>query len=228
MAATVTLVGDRVRLTPMARDDAPQLLAAANEDRTTYGFTTVPATEGDARSYVEAALADQAAGVALPFTVRTSDGRVVGSSRFLDLEYWTPGLDVVGTDGVPTVGEIGSTWYAASVQRTGLNVEAKLLLLTHAFEVWQVVRVTLKTDARNERSRTAIAKIGAKFEGVRRAHMPARAHGVIRDTAYYSIVSEEWPSVRDLLRARLARFSQQATDPPSVSSHGIPVHPTYG
>ncbi len=203
MPEPVTLIGDRVRLDPMTMDDVPGLLAAATEDRSTYGFTSVPDTEGEMREYVDAALTEQDAGLALPFTVSTPDRRPVGATRFCDLDYWTPGPEAERTDGVPTVAEIGYTWYAASAQRTGLNVEAKLLLLTHAFDEWQVMRVTLKTDARNERSRTAIAKLGAHFDGVLRVHMRARPDGGIRDTAHYSITADEWPQVRERLRSRL-------------------------
>jgi N-acetyltransferase len=139
--------------------------------------------------------------------------RIVGTSRFLDLEVfswpppWPPGVASGSSPSdmtLPTVAEIGSTWYAPSVQRTGVNTECKLLMLTHAFEVWHTLRVTLKTDARNQRSRSAIQRLGAVFEGVRRAHVPA-SDGGIRDTAYYSILAEEWPAVRENLLARLER-----------------------
>lgn len=103
----------------------------------------------------------------------------------------------------PSVAEIGSTWYAASAQRTGVNAACKLLMLTHAFDVWEILRVTLKTDARNAASRGAIERLGAQYEGVRRAHFPAQDGG-IRDTAYYSVIASEWPEVRAGLRRRLA------------------------
>jgi len=98
--------------------------------------------------------------------------------------------------------EISSTWYAASAQRTGINTEVKLLQLTHAFEAWRVLRVTFKTDARNARSRTAIERLGAQVEGVRRAHSPA-GDGTVRDSAYYSITAPEWPTVRSNLHQLL-------------------------
>ena len=187
------------------------LAAAAAEDRSTYAYTLVPdGIEGTER-YVRAALAEQADGRSVAFAVRLLDGdRVVGSTRFLDLAVfswpppWPPGPELGSApsdDTLPTVAEIGSTWYAASSQRTGVNTECKLLMLGHAFDAWGVVRVTLKTDARNERSRRAIERLGAGFEGVRRAHMPT-IDGTIRDTAYYSIVQDEWPAVR----ARLEGF----------------------
>jgi RimJ/RimL family protein N-acetyltransferase len=96
------------------------------------------------------------------------------------------------------VAEIGSTWYSGSAQRTAVNTECKLLMLRHAFEVWNVERMTLKTDARNERSRAAIERLGARFDGALRVHMPA-SDGTLRDTAYYSILTSEWPEVRATL-----------------------------
>ncbi len=98
--------------------------------------------------------------------------------------------------------EIGSTWLAASAQRTPANTEAKLLMLRHAFDGWGVQRITLKTDARNARSRRAIERLGAQFEGIRRAHVPA-TDGSIRDTAYYSVLPKEWPTVQGNLVRRL-------------------------
>jgi RimJ/RimL family protein N-acetyltransferase len=150
----------------------------------------------------------------VPFAVRRlADDRIVGCSRFLDLEVfswhplpWPPGSrgrETWSDDKPPTVVEIGSTWYAASTQRSGVNPECKLLLLTYAFETWKVLRVTLKTDARNRASRLAIQRLGAQAEGVRRAHSPA-TDGTVRDTAYYSITAAEWPDVRAGLQERLA------------------------
>ncbi|MCP9298915.1 GNAT family N-acetyltransferase [Bacillus halotolerans] len=102
--------------------------------------------------------------------------------------------------------EIGSTWYGASFQRTGVNTECKLLMLAHAFDSWNTIRVTLKTDARNIRSRSTIQRLGATFEGIRRAHLPA-SNGSIRDTAYFSIIAEEWPAVRTNLKDRLEKYN---------------------
>ena len=143
---------------------------------------------------------------------RLADQRVVGSTRFLDLDVfawpspWPPGVSAGPEPSAgrpPSVAEIGSTWYAASAQRTGVNAACKLLMLTHAFDVWEILRVTLKTDARNAASRGAIERLGAQYEGVRRAHFPAQDGG-IRDTAYYSVIASEWPEVRAGLRRRLA------------------------
>jgi RimJ/RimL family protein N-acetyltransferase len=160
--------------------------------------------------YIEAALADQRTGCALPFAVYDLRSQAaVGSTRFLDLDYWSspstwpPGRSAPLLDADPTVAEIGSTWLASSAQRTGCNTEAKLLMLGHAFDTWGVLRVTLKTDSRNTRSRRAIERIGGRFEGIRRAHVRA-VDGSVRDSAYYSIVATEWPDVSASLRARLS------------------------
>lgn len=213
MLPPLTLESSSVRLEPLAANHAEALAAAAGEDRSSYAYTWVPDGPVDAERYVQAALAHQDTGRALVHVVRTvTNGRIVGTTRFLDLEVfdwpppWPPGVargPEPAEDRPPSVAEIGSTWYAASAQRTGVNAHAKLLQLTHAFEVWQALRVTLKTDARNMASRTAIERLGASVEGVRRAHAPA-SDGTIRDTAYYSITAPEWPEVRDQLRQRLA------------------------
>ncbi|WP_276356065.1 GNAT family N-acetyltransferase [Cohnella caldifontis] len=212
MLSSITLRGRLVCLEPMTSDHVHDLCAAASEDRSSYGYTYVPNGLEDTRRYIEIALSDYAKGRAIPFVVRHIEtGRLVGSTRFLDLEVfswpppWPPGVanGSSPTDSnPPTVAEIGSTWYSASFQRTGVNTECKLLLLTHAFETWKTIRVTLKTDARNLRSRTAIQRLGAVFEGIRRAHVPA-SDGGIRDTAYFSILAEEWPAVRANLQDRL-------------------------
>jgi N-acetyltransferase len=199
MPAPVVLSGTHVRLEPLVAAHVPGLLAAAGDDRATYGYTPVPATEEAMRAYVEESLAEQAVGNELPFAlVEPGSERVLGTTRFLDIGYWPD-----AEPGIPSVVEIGATWLTSSAQRTPVNTEAKLLLLTHAFDTWRVHRVSLKTDARNERSRRAIERIGAQFEGVRRAHKPA-TDGGIRDSALYSIVVEEWPAVRASLVARLS------------------------
>jgi N-acetyltransferase len=209
------LEGKVVRLEPLAPEHVPGLAQAAAENRASYGFTWVPDGPEDTDRYVASALAYGATGHAVPFAVRgVADQRIVGATRFLDLAVftwpppWPPGVDPgpePSDDALPSVAEIGSTWYAASAQRTGVNAECKLLMLTHAFEVWNVLRVTLKTDARNRASRGAIERLGARPDGVLRAHSPA-SDGTIRDTAYYSIVAAEWPQVRDGLLRRLARL----------------------
>lgn len=208
MAERVVLTGRVVTLRPMTIDHVDRLVAAASEDRETYAFTHVPDGRAAMRAYVEGVLGDERAGWALPFvTTLTDGGRVVGSTRFLDLDDWATerrvGGPPCGAAAIPVTAEIGATWLAASVQRTAVNTEAKLLMLGHAFETWDAERITFKTDARNARSRAAIERLGAHFEGIRRAHVRA-SDGAIRDSAYYSIVRSEWPAVRMGLETRLA------------------------
>jgi len=201
----VVLEGRHVRLEPLALDHARALLAAASGPRDTYGFTTVPPDEPSMLRYIEAALRDQEAGRALPFaTVAKATGRVVGSTRFGNIEYWAwpAGNPYQRGEDLPDVVEIGWTWLAAESQRTPINTEAKLLMLTHAFETWRVHRVSLMTDARNERSRRAILRVGAQFDGVIRAQRMA-FDGTIRDTAAFSILESEWPTVKRQLQSRM-------------------------
>jgi RimJ/RimL family protein N-acetyltransferase len=198
------LTGARVRLEPLRPSHTAGLVAAAAEDRATYGFTTVPEGPDGVAEYVAGLVRLRDAGEWIPFCqVAVVGDRPVGVTNFLTLRVAEPGA-------APYAVEIGGTWLAASAQRTGINAEAKLLLLGHAFDVWRVGRVDLKTDARNERSRQAIAGIGAVFEGVLRSWQPSHAtgeQGRLRDTAIYSIVLAEWPAVRAGLEARLARSS---------------------
>lgn len=201
----VILEGRWVRLEPLARSHAAGLLAAASGSRDTYGFTLVPGTPAETEAYIESALAEQDAGRALPFaTVDRWTGRVVGATRLFNIEFWPWPPDNVNQRGVdrPDVVEIGWTWLAAAAQRTPVNTEAKLLMLAHAFDHWRVHRVSLMTDARNQRSRNAILRLGARFDGVLRAARPA-SDGAIRDTAAFSILEAEWPAVRANLEARL-------------------------
>jgi RimJ/RimL family protein N-acetyltransferase len=201
----VTLEGRHVRLEPLSLAHVPALLAVGAGSRETFGLTTVPGDEAAMRRYVEAALAEHAAGRALPFaTVARAAGRVVGSTRFGNVEFWAwpRGNPLQRGAHVPDVVEIGWTWLAPDVQRSGVNTEAKLLMLGHAFEVWRVHRVSLNTDARNSRSREAILRLGARFDGVLRGARVA-SDGAIRDTAAYSILEAEWPQVKAGLIARL-------------------------
>jgi RimJ/RimL family protein N-acetyltransferase len=201
----VVLEGRHVRLEPLGVGHAQDLLAAASGPRQTYGFTTVPADEPSMVDYIEAALRDQKVGRALPFaTVAKATGRVVGSTRFGNIEFWAwpPGSANQRGEDTPDAAEIGWTWLAADVQRTPINTEAKLMMLAHAFEAWRVHRVSLMTDARNERSRRAILRLGARFDGVIRAQRPG-SDGAIRDTAAFSILDHEWSVVKRQLQSRL-------------------------
>jgi RimJ/RimL family protein N-acetyltransferase len=195
------LVGRHVTMEPLRLEHLPGLLAAATrESRDSFRWTWVPADEAGMRAYVETALADAAAGSAVPFAT-VAGGRVVGSTRFGNLERWFWRKGERPADTIDAA-EIGWTWLTPSAQRTPVNTEAKLLMLGHAFEVWRVERVTLKTDARNERSRAAIERLGAKLDGLLRAHMPATDDRP-RTSAVYSILLGEWPAVKAGLQARL-------------------------
>jgi RimJ/RimL family protein N-acetyltransferase len=204
----LTLTGRHVRLVPLRPEHAPLLIAAANESRATYGLTLMPEDLAGMATYVAAALADQERGESLPFAVCDGTGAPVGSTRFMSIEHWRwPGPPPEPLPTGPDAVEIGYTWYAERVQRTAVNTEAKLLLCTHAFEQWRVRRVLWKTDARNERSRAAIMRLGARFDGVLRAHRPG-ADGTVRDTAFFSMLASEWPEAKAALLARLERVAR--------------------
>jgi N-acetyltransferase len=205
MLEPVTLEHRFVRLEPLSLAHVPRLLEIAQGAGEAYALTSVPHSLEGMTTYVQTALEARAQGRALPFaTVDRASGRIVGSSRLASLEFWawTPGHALAKTDGTPDAAEIGWTWLAPEAQRTAVNTSAKLLMLEYAFEVWHVRRVTLKTDARNERSRNAISRIGAHFEGILRAHVPA-ADGGIRDSAMFSILDSEWADVKARLEVRL-------------------------
>lgn len=193
------LQGKHVRLEALSPSHVPGLVAAATSGgRETFGLTTVPADEAEARAYVELALSDAKM---VPFATLRGD-EVVGSTRFCNIERWDWRAGNPHRREIDAV-EIGWTWLTPAAQRSAVNTEAKLLMLSHAFEVWRVHRVTLKTDERNARSRAAIERLGAKLDGILRAHMPA-ADGGIRASAVYSIVENEWPAVKARLEVRLA------------------------
>jgi N-acetyltransferase len=194
------LEGRHVRLEPLAHRHVDGLAAAPAADPSLYQWSPIPLGRSEAEKYIETALAWQEAGTAAPFAVvRLADDSVIGSTRFWLLEYWAwpPGHASHGRT-APDACEIGYTWFAASAIRTPANTESKLLMLTCAFETWQVLRVCLHTDVRNARSRAAIERIGGKFEGILRAHRMA-ADFIPRDSARYSIIAAEWPAVKERL-----------------------------
>jgi RimJ/RimL family protein N-acetyltransferase len=200
----VVLKGKQIRLEPLELDHTDALVAASAGDAELYRWSPVPQTKEAATKYIETALAWSEAGKALAFAVvRLSDEQVVGSTRFFEIERfaWPAGRDRHAL-ATPDVCEIGYTWYSRSAVRTAVNTEAKLLLLTHAFETWKVLRVCLHTDIRNERSRAAMERIGCKFEGILRAHRIA-ADFIARDSARYSIVAAEWQEVKLNLQRHL-------------------------
>jgi N-acetyltransferase len=200
------LTGTHIRLEPLAGRHAAGLLGAAGNDRGLYQWSTVPRTSAEVQRYIETATAWRDAGTAVPFaTVRVADGEVLGSTRFWNIERWSwpQGHPRHGREG-PDACEIGYTWLAPAAIRTAANTAAKFLMLTYAFEAWQVLRVCFHTDARNARSRSALERIGAKFEGILRAHRIA-ADFTPRDSARFSILAGEWPRVRERLNAMLIR-----------------------
>ncbi|MBV8541641.1 MAG: GNAT family N-acetyltransferase [Pseudonocardiales bacterium] len=177
------------------------LAVAAEEDRGAYDFTGVP-RGWEVAGFLAAHFERAEAGQSAPFAqIRLGDGRAVGCTAYWDPRFWPGGSELCAI-------EIGWTWLGASAQRTGINVEAKLLLLEHAFETLGVVRVDLKTDARNHRSRRALEGLGAHFEGVLRHWSPSHApgeEGLLRDSAMFSVITSEWPATEATLRRRLAR-----------------------
>jgi N-acetyltransferase len=196
--APCVLTGSLVRLEPLSGGHVPGLSRAAEEGRSAYGWTLVPRA-GEVAGYVAAQLTRPGL---TPFAqIRLSDGAAVGCTAYWQPRTWPESDDLYAI-------EIGWTWLAASAQRTGINAEAKLLLLAHAFETLQLARVDLKTDARNQRSRQAIEGIGARFEGVLRNWGPSHApgeEGRLRDSAMFSVTAAEWPDVKARLAARLAQ-----------------------
>jgi len=208
------LDGRYVRLEPLQPWHAAGLAEAAAEDPSLYQLSAVPQGEAAAAEYIEAALAQRDAGTAAPFAViRIADGAVIGSTRFWDLVWWPwPPGHPRHRFPAPDVCEIGYTWLARSAIRTAANTEMKRLMLGHAFEVWEVESVCLHTDARNERSRRAMERIGAQFEGILRAHRLA-TNCLPRDSARYSITAQEWPRCKRRLAEMLAPRAELAPRP---------------
>ncbi|MCE5232064.1 MAG: GNAT family protein [Mizugakiibacter sp.] len=194
--STVSLAGTIVRLDPLTLAHAAPL-AEVGLHPELWALQPRPVeTEVDMRRYVELALDDQARGVSLPFSVvHRGDERVIGSTRYMDIAMVHRRL------------EIGATWIAPAWQRSGANVEAKLLLLAHAFETLGVQKVVFKTETLNAQSRRAILALGAVEEGTFRKHLIAD-NGRVRDMVYFSILDTEWPAARDRLRERLQRHVQ--------------------
>lgn len=187
----VVLEGSLARLEPLREDHLPALIAIGLDPELWRWTVALVRTPEDMRHYVRVALDLAERGEALPFvTIEKSTMRVAGSTRFGNIDRANRRV------------EIGWTWLGREFQRTGINTEVKYLMLRHAFEVMQCLRVELKTDALNLQSRTAIERIGAREEGTLRSHMVTET-GRIRDTVYYSILADEWPTVRRWFEARL-------------------------
>ena len=187
----VVLEGQHVRLEPLSSAHQESLITAARDGELWNSTVTIVPSRDTIAAYIAAALNDQDQGRALPFVIiQKSSGQVVGSTRYFHIERDHRRV------------EIGYTWLAASAQRTPVNTEAKLLLLTHAFEDWRCIRVEFVTDFLNQQSRTAILRLGAKQEGVLRNHM-IMPSGRYRDSVCFSIIEAEWPEVKARLKARL-------------------------
>jgi RimJ/RimL family protein N-acetyltransferase len=196
----MVLTGRHSRLEPLDHRHVEGLVAASAVDPSLYKWSPVPQGKVEATRYIDTALTWQDAGTAVSFAiVRLDDGAIIGSTRFFNLERWAwpPGHRRHGREN-PDAGEIGYTWLTPSAIRTPVNTEAKLLMLTYAFETWQVLRICFHTDARNQRSRNALERIGGKFEGILRAHRMA-ADYIARDSFRYSTVAAEWPTVKQKL-----------------------------
>jgi RimJ/RimL family protein N-acetyltransferase len=195
MALPLTLEGTVVRLEPVRREHAQQFWEVAKDDLDDI-FRWIPysmKTPEDFQNLINKAFDEQARGESVVFaTVERSSGRAIGSTRFMNI------------DRVNRRVEIGSTWIAPPWQRTPVNTEAKYLMLRHAFEVWGCMRVELKTDALNQKSRNAILRIGAKEEGTLRRHL-LTSSGRVRDTVYFSILDHEWVEVKKRLEAKMER-----------------------
>jgi RimJ/RimL family protein N-acetyltransferase len=196
---SITLEGHHVRLEPLSRAHAESLITAASDGVLWNSTVTIVPSRATITAYIEAALNGQAAGRELPFVItrkslagleRDTGGEVVGTTRFYEIE---PN---------DRRAAIGYTWLSASAQRTAINTEAKLLLLTHAFEHWRCIRVEFITDVLNQQSRAAILRLGAKQEGILRNHM-IMPDGRIRDSVCFSIIAGEWPEVRARLNAKI-------------------------
>ena len=210
MAEHLTLEGRYVRLIPMGPEHLDGLVAAATVDRSTFGYTPVPRDRSGMSAYVDTALTKRESGDQYPFVTWSVEAeRIVGSTRFYDLAPWDwtglfPGSESLQRRDRPDVASIGYTWLEPSAQRSPVNTEAKVLMMTHAFEHWGARAVRIQTDARNLRSRRAIERLGCALDGVIRADRPA-ADGGVRDTAVFSMLDREWPVHRQRLVDRLSR-----------------------
>lgn len=190
----VTLEGKHVRLVPLAQAHAVDLLDAARDELIwRYMLIPPPLSMSDMSAWIDKALADTATGESLPFAIiDRASGKAIGSTRYLEIRRGDKGL------------EIGWTWVSTTHQRTPVNTECKLLLLSHAFETLGAIRVQFKTDSRNTRSQQALERIGAVREGVLRQHR-ILWDGFLRDSVYYSILDSEWPAVKQRLESLLRR-----------------------
>jgi RimJ/RimL family protein N-acetyltransferase len=212
----LTLTGHYIRLEPLGREHIEALSAASAAldpdmtDPEIYRWTVVPQGIEEMTRYIETALEWRDAGTAIPFTVvRLRDETVIGTTRYWNIERWAwPKGHARHGSSSPDVCEIGWTWYARSAIRSGANPEGKFLMLQHAFETWNALRVCLHTDSRNLRSQAAMERLGFKREGVLRAHKLA-VDGVARDSFRYSMIPSEWLEAKQRLLERLQEQPQR-------------------
>ena len=191
---SIVLEGEEVKLAPLEISYLDELYEAARDESLWLWTTNIIKSKEDLRGYIETALDEQTRKVSLPFvTINKSANKIVGSTRFGNIDVKNRRV------------EIGWTWINPKWQRSFVNTEAKFLMLTHAFEIWRCVRVELKTDALNEKSRNAILRLGAKEEGILRRHHITDA-GRFRDTVYFSIIDSEWQTVKANLTDKLRSF----------------------
>lgn len=191
-AKPVTLTGQKVTLAPLSQDHAVDLAkASADGNLSALWYTTIPAPEA-VPAEIKRRLALQEAGSMLPFAILDTEGQAVGMTTYMNIDAANQRL------------EIGSTWYRQSVQRSGVNTECKLLLLRHAFDTLDAIAVEFRTHVINHQSRRAIERLGARLDGILRAHMKM-ANGTIRDTAVYSITAAEWPMIQAHLQHLIQR-----------------------
>jgi len=202
----LTLSGTHVRLEPLNRSHLDGLVTAAAGNSTLYQWSLVPQTESEAIHYIDTAVAWRDAGTAVPFAiVLLRNGAVIGSTRFWNLERWSwPEEYPENGRRVFDVCELGHTWLSPSAIRTAANTEAKLLLLTHAFEHLDCIAVEFRTHFFNHASRRGIERLGAKLDGILRSHQRA-SDGTLRDTCVYSIIASEWPTVKSHLTFQLTK-----------------------
>lgn len=198
------LTGSQIRLEPLELRHAEALAAASAVDPSLYQWTPVPQGVAEMTRYIQTALDWQQAGTAIPFAVvRLSDNAIIGSTRYWNIERWQwPAYNARYGNPHPDVAEIGWTWYTAPAIRTGANPEGKFLMLQHAFEHWNALRICLHTDSRNLRSQAAMERIGFLREGVLRAHKVA-VDGIPRDSIRYSMTAAEWPAAKMRLIERM-------------------------
>jgi RimJ/RimL family protein N-acetyltransferase len=205
MYTAFTLGGQLVRLEMLTEKHLDGLVAASANGKELYRWTAVPQTLEQAEQYVRTATSCMSRGVAVPFAILSiRDGRVIGSTRFCQLEHWSwPDSHVRQGRKSPDVCEIGDTWFSLSAIRTGANLETKLLMLGYAFEQWQVLWVCFYPDKRNERAIRSLTQLGATRDGILREHRLG-ADGRPYNSVRFSILAGDWPAIKDRLKYRLA------------------------